>query len=427
LNTILQQKLKMKISTIKSKALLMHGLLIAFSLLAFNISAQDTINKSKAPEETKKKWSDLISIRGYFQMRYNRLFETNEDLACEQCDRSWGKNGGFFLRRGRVIIFGNVHERVYIYIQPDFASSVSGTTSSGSNNYAQIRDAYFDLALDQKKQFRLRFGQSKVPFGFENLQSSQNRIPLDRNDALNSAVSNERDLGVFFMWAPDKIRKRFSMLVNDGLKGSGDYGVIAFGAYNGQTANRSESNNVPHIVGRVSYPFQIGNQIFEPGIQAYAGVYTLTSDQLSTGVKYRWDKTYQDNRVALSLVLAPKPLGIQAEYNVGTGPQFDKLSDSIVQKELRGGYATISYLINIKNQVLIPFVRGQHYQGGKKFETDARSYDVFEYEIGAEWQPIKNFEFVAMYTFSERRYEDFKKQDNLQKGQLLRLQAQFNF
>jgi phosphate-selective porin len=79
------------------------------------------------------------------------------------------------------------------------------------------------LSFDTK-EFRLRVGQSKVPFGFENLQSSQNRLTLDRNDALNSAVANERDLGAFFYW-PSKIRERFAMLVKDGYKGSGDYGV----------------------------------------------------------------------------------------------------------------------------------------------------------------------------------------------------------
>jgi hypothetical protein len=50
------------------------------------------------------------------------------------------------------------------------------------------------LSFDAKKEYRVRIGQSKVPYGFENLQSSQNRLTLDRNDALNSAVANERDL-----------------------------------------------------------------------------------------------------------------------------------------------------------------------------------------------------------------------------------------
>jgi hypothetical protein len=51
---------------------------------------------------------------------------------------------------------------------------------------------------------------------------------------------------------------------------------------------------------------------------------------------------------------------------------------------------------------------------------------VKELEIGAEWQPFKNFEFVAMYTISERRFEDAVLPSNFQKGSLLRLQVQVN-
>ena len=50
-----------------------------------------------------------------------------------------------------------------------------------------------------------------------------------------------------------------------------------------------------------------------------------------------------------------------------------------------------------------------------------------EIEYGIEWQPMKQFELVAMYTVSKRRYEDFAKQDNFQSGSLVRLQAQVNF
>ena len=72
-------------------------------------------------------------------------------------------------------------------------------------------------------------------------------------------------------------------------------------------------------------------------------------------------------------------------------------------------------------------MRAQYYDGGKKHELDARSYTVNEMEYGIEWQPFKNFELVAMYTFSERRFEDKKSKSNTQKGSLLRLQAQLNF
>ncbi len=380
--------------------------------------ANDTTKKNST---ISKKWFESINIRGYTQIRYNGLLQTNEDLECEQCDKSWGGENGFFMRRMRVIFYGQINPKVYFYLQPDFASAPLTT----SLHFAQIRDMYFDVGIDKENEFRFRIGQSKVPYGFENMQSSQNRLPLDRADAMNSAVSNERDLGVFFYWAPTKIRKRYSSLVNDGLKGSGDYGVFGLGVYNGQTANKPELNVNRHVVARLTYPFEVKNQIFEPGIQAYKGQYTLAS--LSSGVKTNITKTYADERIGATFVLYPKPFGILAEYNVGNGPEFDKLADSITTQRLQGGFITASYLIKLRDQTLIPFVRYQKYDGGKKHELDARSYEVEELEIGTEWQMNKNFELVVMYTMSSRRFEDFGKQDNYQRGNLLRIQAQVNF
>lgn len=375
------------------------------------------------PSVAKSKWYESISIRGYMQTRYNRLLETNPALKCESCDRSWGENGGIFIRRMRVIIYGQIHERVYFYIQPDLASAPSAT----AQHFAQLRDAYLDIGLDRKNEYRLRVGQSKIPFGFENMQSSQNRLPLDRNDALNSAVSNERDLGAFFYWAPQKTRKLFASLVNDGYKGSGDYGIFGFGVYNGQTANRPELNNNLHMAGRLAFPVELGNQVIEPSLQAYTGKYVVPTDQTSAGTKVKQDRNYRDERIAGSFVLYPKPFGIQAEYNWGKGPEFNTATDSIELRRLSGGYATFSYMLKFKQQFLYPFVRIQTYSGGKKHELDARSYDVNEYEIGVEWLPIKNFELVTMYTVSNRRFEDFRNQNNVQKGNLLRIQAQLNF
>ena len=371
--------------------------------------------------EKKSNWYDKIQVRGYVQVRYNRLFETNPDLKSDQGDKSIGNLGGFFIRRNRLILSGQVNEHVYFYIQPDFASSASAT----GLHFAQIRDAYFDVSIDKKKEFRFRVGQSKVPYGFENMQSSQNRLPLDRNDALNSAVSNERDLGLFFYYAPKKVRELYASLVNDGLKGSGDYGIVGFGLYNGQTANKPEINNNAHWVARVSYPIKLWNQIIEPGVQMYSGYYKL--DQTSTGVKKNKSLEYLDERMAASFILYPKPFGIQAEYNVGKGPQYDFLIDSINTKSLQGGYVTLSYLINIKKQVLIPFARYSTYQGGKKMELDARAYDVNEFEGGIEYQPVKQLEVVVSWVHSEKWTSDRAKKDNFQVGSFMRVQCQLNF
>jgi hypothetical protein len=38
-------------------------------------------------------WYERLSLRGYTQVRYNRLLETNPDLTCAQCDRSIGRDG----------------------------------------------------------------------------------------------------------------------------------------------------------------------------------------------------------------------------------------------------------------------------------------------------------------------------------------------
>jgi len=389
-------------------------------------TAQDTVKKEAAKpagkvEEKKSEWYQKISLRGYAQARYNRLLETNSKLQNEQGDKSWGGNGGFFLRRVRLIFSGQINKKVYFYVQPDFASSPDGSNL----HFGQLRDAYFDLGVDNDNEFRFRVGQSKIPYGFENMQSSQNRLPLDRNDGLNSAVANERDLGVFFYWAPKETRQLFKHLVDAGLKGSGDYGVFAFGAYNGQTANKNEANNRPHIVSRITYPIKIGKkQIIEPGIQAYTGKYIVSP---SIGVAAKAKSEYLDRRAAASFVLYPQPFGIQAEYNWGTGPEFDPGSKSIQQRHVEGGYTTLSYMTKINNQILIPFTRYHYYDGGKKHEKDARSYNVRELEIGAEWQPHKNFELVMHYTISQRRFEDSAKPINSQEGNLLRIQAQLNF
>lgn len=392
-------------------------LFIVCPLLSFS----QTDSLAKKEHVVAKKWYENLSIRGYSQIRYNRLLETNDKLVNEQGDKSWGNNGGVFVRRMRIIFYGQINKNVYVYVQPDFASS----PATDKLNFAQLRDAYFDLGVDKENEFRFRIGQSKVPYGFENMQSSQNRIPLDRNDALNSAVSNERDLGVFFYWAPKSKRQLMSSLVNDGLKGSGDYGLFALGVYNGQTANSPELNNQPHVVSRFTYPFNVSSQTVELSLQAYTGKYVVSN--LSKSVKVNSDKNYLDQRAAASFILYPKPFGIQAEYTIGKGPEFNKATDSIEVSPLHGGYITASYMTKINHQILIPFVRYQYYDGGKKHELDARSYTVNELEFGAEWQVNKNFELVVNYTMSRRRFEDFAKQDNYQIGNLLRIQAQVNF
>lgn len=388
------------------------------SLLSSAAAAQPVAEKAPpapapAPEAKPKEkhWYDKIKIGGYTQIRYNQIGATNEKLVNIQGDKSIGKDGGFFIRRARLQIQGDVHDRVFIYLQPDFASIVGDQLHAPT-----IRDWYADIALDKDKEFRFRVGQSKVPFGFENMQSSSNRAPLDRADATNSAFKDERELGVFYYYAPKEIRKLYKELANAELKGSGDYGIVGLGIFNGQGANKLEKNATPHVVGRVTYPFRIGGQIIEPGVAAYYGRYKVsTSDDVSA------DEDYRDTRIMGSLVIYPQPIGLQLEYNIGRGPELDPARSRVVERSLEGGYATIT--ARIKD--FTPYVRFSRYRGARKFETDAPRYKVNEVELGLEWRPIKALELVGAYAFAERTFPEAPYQQ--ESGRLVRLQLQFNY
>lgn len=376
------------------------------------------------PPPAPVKWYDKFTMRGYAQMRYNRLLETNENLKCEQCDKSIGKGQGFAFRRARLVFSGHATEKLFVYIQFDYSSDASST----AKHFLQVRDAYFDYYLDPKNDFRVRVGQSKVPFGFENMQSSSNRLPFDRADALNSAIPNERDLGVTLFYTPKNVRDRFKMLAENGYKHTGDYGLAALGIYNGQTANKPEQNDQVHAVGRITYPFKIRNQIFEPGIQAYTGKYTVPAEQLVNKPKIVADQTYLDQRIAGSIAWYAHPIGLLAEYNIGKSPAFNPATDSIEIRNLKGGFLTVSYRKHLKKQgELQPYYRYQLYHGAKKHETDARHHHVEEHEIGIEWQVNKAVEITTAYVISNRQTEDLKVKNYHEKGNFLRLQVQYNY
>lgn len=400
-------------------------MLFAVPCLAESVAYVDSTKLAASPDTSESSSAApdrSVNIRGYVQVRYHGLLQSNPELECQQCDRAWGGKGGFSLRRVRLVFSGNASDRLAYYVQADFASTVGGAMNVG-----QLRDAYMDVGLTEGNTWRLRIGQSKIPFGFENLQSSQNRIPLDRNDGLNSGLANERDLGAFLYWASSEKRALFRELVRSGLKGSGDYGVAAVGIFNGQTVNHADLNRQPHVVARFSYPFKYGGQIFEPGLQAYAGNYVMDLDDLSGSADVRETRSFLDARMAASFVWYPQPIGIQAEYNLGRGPEYVPGANEIQERPLEGGYIMLNAKWDVSRQTFIPFVRANRYDGGKKHETDARSYRVRELETGVEWRLDRHFEIVAMYTFSSRRFEDALNPNNLQKGRLLRLQAQLSF
>lgn len=421
-----------------------------------------------------KSWTSRVNMRGYVQVRNTQMLGGDEGVNLWS-DRSVGDDKSlgdadknFLIRRARIIIFGDYGDHLSYYIQPDFASSVGGTSNSnasGAGNFAQLRDAYGDVYIDKERVHRVRVGQSKVPYGFENLQSSSNRLALDRNDALNSAVRDERDLGAFYYYTPTNIQALFEEINKSGLKHSGNYGMFALGLYNGQGANARDQNDNYHVVSRLTYPWKTqSGQIYEASIQAYKGDYISTTGNysrrnpvtgvlasspaptLGTGTPLSGRNGIEDERVGISFIMYPQPFGIQAEWNWGNTPGLDITKNVIEKKSLNGGYVQAMYKIDnfqflSTNGTLIPFIKWQYFDGYNKAETNSPENHVNDWEFGLEWQLAPEVELTAVYHRMNRTNlvtgnratasatnnlparEDY---DNF-KAEALRVQLQYNF
>ena len=426
------------------------------------LKAEEEKRQAKEFEESRgvgdvpvrERWYEKISVRGFTQFRYN--YTPNNDLLNNfQADPSIGKFNQFYVRRARLIVSGQPHDRVFVYLQAEFA----GFVNDNDINNTFLRDSYADVFLTENKEWRIRAGISKVPFGWENLQSSQNRIPLDRADSLNSAQFNERDVGVFLYYAPTSIRERFRRLVDSGLKGSGDYGMFGIGIYNGQDTTTMDRNKDKHIVFHSTFPYEFPNgQIVEVGMDAYTGQYNVSTSpvvplnpSLTGGTAISPQVTnggnYLDERVAWHAVIYPQPFGFQAEYTIGRGPQLNTARTAIELGSLHGGYIQLMYNYKCDTYCLniFPFFRVQQYFGAKKFEDNAPRYSVREWEIGLEYQFNRALEFTAEYTWTQRTSGDSSTQPvgtcglpgspvmclqtpyQLQTGNLVRFQLQWSF
>jgi hypothetical protein len=414
--------------------------------IAFNKEQQD---------KNAEKWFNKINMRGYTQLRYNQPI-SGDRVSGDPELRSVGDSGiknnsNFSLRRVRLVFSGDINDHVFLYLQPDFASNVSDS----QQHFVQLRDAYADLAFDKKHEYRIRAGQSKVPFGWENLQSSQNRLTLDRNDALNSAVPSERDLGLFAYWTPEDVQKLWKDLNRKGLKTSGDYGVLGVGIYNGQGVNRAETNDDLYAVAHTTYPLKLNflgypftNQVLEIGADAISGYFKPTTGSSavfgrSTGVTQAsidaslndGRNSIREERVGVHAILFPQPFGLQAEWNWGSGatlnPDGNGGLGTIESQGLRGGYVQAMWKFdNVfgTEGTIMPYIKWQTYRGAWKGATNAPRVAVDEIEAGIEYQMMKALEVTLAYSNMDRTNtrtgSNYLGQAT---GDLMRAQLQWNY
>ncbi|MCF7789094.1 MAG: OprO/OprP family phosphate-selective porin [Prosthecobacter sp.] len=372
------------------------------------------------------KWYERLKMKGYLQVRTDSVMHEDGGQLHVQNDSFANGQSSLGIRRGRMAFSGDLTNHVYLYFQADLLGGVNG---SGG---VQARDYYADVSLDPAREHRVRLGLSKVPYGHSILQSSQNRLALERPEALSTAVEGERDFGIYYMYAPYEIRERFKSLVKMGLRGSGDYGMIALGAYSGQGINRPDTNGQPHWVARATYPFEFDNgQFLELSVQGYAGKFNTTTANIpGVGTPANGNgsnRGFTDARVGISAILYPQPFGIETEWNWGKGPQLSNDMRTITSSSLSGGYVQANYRHVFANQrEFIPFARWQTYNGGRKFATNAPKDKVNEVGIGFRFIPYPELELTAMFMHGMRTNTSVAPYNTVNYD-YLGIQAQVNF
>jgi hypothetical protein len=278
------------------------------------------------------------------------------------------------------------------------------------------------------------------------LQSSSNRVPLDRSDAINSAsVFVERDLGVFYYWTPVEKQQLLKDLVAGGLKGSGNYGIFGAGIYNGQGLSQLEQNRNLHMIARLTWPMQLPNgQVVETSIQGYTGEYVVDGAPIRrlgagpsftpAGTRQRGDQRgWRDQRIAATFVWYPQPFGVQAEWSYGEGPALNDDQSAVGVRALNGGYLTLMYKLDSPSYgIFTPYGRYQYFRGGYKGFANAPYGSRDEWDVGIEWQIRREMELTVEYAFVNgvnlnafdragvRSYRNFD-------GGVLRTQFQVNY
>ncbi|MFQ5808763.1 MAG: porin [Armatimonadota bacterium] len=256
---------------------------------------------AKVTPAPKKAWSDTTKVGGYLQFRWN----DHPDKAS-----SLGKpDNDFQVRRARIKVEAKPTDRLKGTLQIDLPVG---------DGVVDVKDAYGEYYLGDAKETRVRFGQAKVPFGFQIPQSSSRRLTMERTD-LKVMTPGERDQGAWLMYTPKKLHDRFNELKSHHL-GTGDFGFLTAGIFNGQGFNSSEANDSKHFVFRADYPFECGS-----GRMGQAGVSILTGDYVTGNAEATANSTtatvpaaaIDEHALNFHFYLPPDPWGVQFEYLTG--------------------------------------------------------------------------------------------------------------
>jgi len=407
IKTMLLKKNRLKKTEINAFLSLIFCCMLAF--YTFSRTSTDTISD----KQTINSVFESVSVKGYMQIRYNDLYNSQPSIPSPEGE-------GFVLKTLNISVSSRIHERLFVFFQPDFAGGI------GENKHvARLSDAYSDIYLDKNDVFRLRVGLSRVPFGYEHLQSGKHRLGLETSEACTNTWSNGRDLGMLLVWTPANRQEIFQTIST--MKGTGDYGVFAIGLVNGRQTNTTDNNKNKHLIARFCYPFYLKKQLIEASVQAYIGKIRLSEKNLTNMVKTNSQQEYEDKRVASTLSIYTNPIGVRAEYTVGKSARFNAMTDSIELANLYGGYLLVNTQLSMGRQRIYPFIQYSYYSGGRQHARDAQNIHLTNWECGIEWHLNKHIELTVIYSDKAQTSDDTSMKNHRINQKCVRMQIQTHF
>ena len=318
---------------------------------------------SVSAQEKPKKWYDNIKFSGYGMLQYQAQ------------DKEDAKSNTFNLRLLRMILDGKVGEF-------DWRAQLQGTNAKGPGEpTVQLVDLYTEWVAH--KEFKVRVGQFKRPFTFENPTHPITQGWRGYADVINrlsgfgdragEKSSGGRDIG---------IQVQGDVFPNSNGRALLHYQV---GVFNGEGINRGDKDNRKDIIGGVwVMPIQ-GVRVGVFGwTGSHGGMTTMNGTNESVGL----------NRYCISAEYDKDEYTFRAEYlhsqGLGSGVVGNTTINYALGDKADGWY--VFGIVPVVKSKLHAKARYQTYRKSKEWDTSLNSC-----EVGLNYFFTKNLQLNLEY------------------------------
>lgn len=338
-----------------------------------------TVDNEQQSAKQESKWESILShmpkFSGYLQTGWN-YSKTTADGA-----RS---SSSFQAKRLRLIMDGNVGEKVDFRLQIEAFNGIAGSTNGNKQKNIQVMDAFATLKL--LPEFKIRAGQFYTPLGYENYDISPKTLEtVDfsnivyrmacRNPYEYNLVDYGRDLGVMIIGDAFDSGKGFRYLHYD------------LALTNGGLPCKDDQNSSKDVYASVTVrPTKFFN------VKATYNYGKYSSNSLAGGTGVGSGKYNPLNRFVVGAWYNdPNGLDLRAEYGVMTSKV-----DDVKFVDEQGAYFLAAYHIG----KWLPMVRWDMYKDHSQYydsednkqllsrETTANNYNRIL--VGLNYQLFKN-------------------------------------